>query len=427
MVEQKTAEVVAQQVNLEKIRQRQDLLIEVLQIMQWEKEVPKAMNMALAEIGKFTGVSRMQIWENNSDGITYGCSYEWCNEGIEPAIHYLRTLPLEYGKPWFDILAVDKIICTSDIYTLPAEIHGILEQQRVKSIVVLPLSNYGVHFGFISFTVCEVRIWDEDDVELLRSISQVVATATQRYQYEKELIRAKERAEESDKLKSAFLANMSHEIRTPMNGIVGFLNHIENRDLPQEKLKEYYKIIHSNVQRLLKLINDILDISKLEVKQLKVVKTPCRLNELMHELNVYYNEIILRESTKKLALILDDSASVPDLIIHVDSVRLRQILTNLIDNAIKFTKFGFIEFGYRLNGEHIIFHVKDTGIGMDEKRVKVIFERFRQADETIATTYGGTGLGLAISRDLANLMGGEMWAESEHGHGSTFFFSILYE
>jgi ligand-binding sensor domain-containing protein len=166
MVEQKTAEVVAQQVHLENIRQRQDLLIEVLQIMQLEKEVPKAMNMALAEIGRFTGVSRMQIWENNSDGITYGCSYEWCNEGIEPAIHYLRSLPLEYGKPWFDILAKDKIICTSDIYTLPAEIHGILEQQRVTAIVVLPLSNYGVHFGFISFTVCEVRIWDEDDVEL---------------------------------------------------------------------------------------------------------------------------------------------------------------------------------------------------------------------------------------------------------------------
>ena len=242
-----------------------------------------------------------------------------------------------------------------------------------------------------------------------------------------ELVKAKEKAEESDKLKSAFLANMSHEIRTPMNGIVGFLNHIENKELPKEKVKEYYKIIHSNVQRLLKLINDILDVSKLEVNQLKIAKSPCQLNELMHELYVFYDETILSNTTKKLALILDESESVPDLTINLDSVRLRQILTNLIDNAIKFTKFGFIEFGYRLDGEHVLFHVRDTGIGMDKERVQVIFDRFRQADDTIATKYGGTGLGLTISRDLSKMMGGDMWAESEPGNGTTFFFSIFRE
>ena len=212
-----------------------------------------------------------------------------------------------------------------------------------------------------------------------------------------------------------------------MNGIVGFLNHIENKDLPQEKVKEYYRIIHSNVQRLLKLINDILDVSKLEVNQLKVVKAPCKLNELMHELYVFYDETVLHETTKKLALILDDSESVPDLTINVDPVRLRQILTNLIDNAIKFTKIGFIEFGYRIDGEYVLFHVKDTGIGMDKERVQIIFDRFRQADDTIATNFGGTGLGLTISRDLAKMMGGDMWAESEQGSGSTFFFNILCE
>jgi signal transduction histidine kinase len=242
-----------------------------------------------------------------------------------------------------------------------------------------------------------------------------------------ELLKAKEKAEESDKLKSAFLANMSHEIRTPMNGIIGFLNHIEHKDLPQDKLNEYYRIINSNVQRLLKLINDILDISKLEVNQLKVMKAPCQLNELMHELYVLYDEIILRDSNRKLALILDESDSLPDLTVHTDSVRLRQILTNLIDNAIKFTKIGFIEFGYRLDGDHILFHVRDTGIGMEEERVKFIFERFRQADDTISMKYGGTGLGLTISRDLVLLMGGEMWAESEAGNGATFYFTILHE
>ena len=242
-----------------------------------------------------------------------------------------------------------------------------------------------------------------------------------------ELLIAKEKAEESDRLKSAFLANMSHEIRTPMNGIVGFLNHIKSHDLSHDKMKEYHDIIHSNVQRLLKLINDILDISKLEVNQLKVVKTPCKLNDLMHELYVFYDETFLNDSAKKLAFVLNDSENIPDFTINVDPFRLRQILTNLIDNAIKFTKIGFIELGYRLDGTHILFHVSDTGIGMDGERLKVIFERFRQGDDSIATNYGGTGLGLAISRELVNLMGGEMWAESEQGKGTTFYFTILNE
>jgi len=240
-----------------------------------------------------------------------------------------------------------------------------------------------------------------------------------------ELVKAKDKAEESDRLKSAFLANMSHEIRTPMNGIIGFLNHIENKDLPQDKLKEYYKIIQNNVQRLLKLINDILDISKLEVDQLKIVKTTCRLNEIMNELFIFYDESVLHNSSKKLAIILDNNNIVPDLTIYTDSNRLRQILTNLIDNAIKFTKCGFIEFGYKLEEKHIRFHVRDTGIGMDKDRLNLIFDRFRQADDTIAPNYGGTGLGLTISRELSQLLGGEMWAESEPNYGSTFYFTIL--
>ena len=242
-----------------------------------------------------------------------------------------------------------------------------------------------------------------------------------------ELTAAKEKAEESDRLKSAFLANLSHEIRTPMNGIIGFLNHIEYKDLQQDKVKEYYKIINNNIQRLLKMVNDVLDMSKLEVEQLVIVKTPCKLNELMQDLFLLYNDSILGGSKKKLELVLDESGSIPDFTINADSVRLRQILTNLIDNAIKFTKIGYIEYGYEIDGAHIRFHVTDTGIGMDEKGLKVIFDRFRQADDSIAPKYGGTGLGLTISKELINLMGGKIWAESEKGKGSTFYFTILMD
>jgi len=212
-----------------------------------------------------------------------------------------------------------------------------------------------------------------------------------------------------------------------MNGIIGFLKHIKRSDLPKEKFDEYYDIIQTNVQRLLKLINDILDISKLEVNQIKIENHPCSINHLMHEMYVFYEETFLQDSTKKLAFVLNDSENIPDLIINVDSFRLRQILINLITNAFKFTKNGFIEFGYRLDGTHILFHVADTGIGMDEELLKVIFERFRQGDDTISSKYGGTGLGLAISRELVQLMGGYMWAESESGKGTTFYFTICYE
>ena len=551
MVEAKTTELIAQKEELEKLNCHQEVFIKIMQILQLEEDVSKGMNMVLDIIGEYSQVNRVQIWENNTDGKTYGCSYEWCGEGVEPNIHLRQNLPMQYAQPWLDLLLAENVICTSNIYTLSPGIHKMLERDGVKSILVLPLSIYGSHFGFIAFHVCDFsKEWDENEVELLTNITQVFSNVIRRRQVETamnlsqqtmrtvldninaqilvsefdsykilyannnfmqeagedvvgrlcwksrkvdapcehcqrsvlcdkntlstgvhhqeyynpinkrwhiimstaikwvngqlaimelttditdrklseiELIRAREKAEESDRLKSSFLANMSHEIRTPMNGIVGFLNHIENKDLPQEKVKEYYKIIQNNVQRLLKLINDILDISKLEVKQLNISKTRCNLNDLMHELYVFYDETILNNTTKKLAIILDNNESIPDFNILTDSNRLRQILTNLIDNAIKFTKAGFIEFGYRLEGEHIQFHVSDTGIGMDKEQVRVIFDRFRQADDTISSKFGGTGLGLAISRELSILLGGDMWAESDKSNGSTFYFTILCE
>ncbi|MDR2039296.1 MAG: hypothetical protein LBQ60_15340 [Bacteroidales bacterium] len=240
-----------------------------------------------------------------------------------------------------------------------------------------------------------------------------------------ELVKARDKAEESDKLKSAFLANMSHEIRTPMNGIIGLLNIITDKDLPLDRQKEYIGIINSNSQRLLKLINDILDISKLEVGQLQIVRSECRVNELMQELRVFY-DAVLQDSRKRLVLIFDDSDAILDFTAYLDPFRLKQILSNLIDNAIKFTEFGYIKYGYRWKEDKILFYVEDTGVGMNEDQLKVIFDRFRQANDDISAKYGGTGLGLAISKNLVNLMGGEIWVASEAGMGTTFYFSVSY-
>lgn len=187
MVEEKSKDLIAIQEDLEATNRRQALFIKVLQILQLEADIPKAMNMALAEIGRYTGVDRLATWENHLDGVTYGCTYEWCNDGIEPAIDYLRSMTIEAGKPWFDMLAKDNLICTSDIYSLDPFITQMLEVQGVKAIAVFPLSQLGVHFGFLSFNFCWNKQWDEKDIELMSQISQIVSTATKRWQVETSL------------------------------------------------------------------------------------------------------------------------------------------------------------------------------------------------------------------------------------------------
>ena len=161
MVEEKSKDLIAIQENLEATNRRQALFIKVLQILQLEPDIPTAMNMALAEIGRYTGVDRLATWENHLDGVTYGCNNEWCNEGIEPAIDYLRSMTIEAGKPWFDMLEENHIICTSDIYSLDPFITQMLEVQGVKAIAVFPLSQLGVHFGFLSFNFCWKKQWDK--------------------------------------------------------------------------------------------------------------------------------------------------------------------------------------------------------------------------------------------------------------------------
>ena len=244
----------------------------------------------------------------------------------------------------------------------------------------------------------------------------------------RELSLAKEKAEESNKLKSAFLANMSHEIRTPLNGIVGFLQFINSDDLSPERRHECIKIINNSSSQLTRLIDDIMDVSKIDAKLMTITPVPVDLNELMNELQVFFNTYLQVNNKERVMLVLDDSEFIDRCVIYADTLRLRQILNNLISNAVKFTEKGFIRFGYRQTGPDVLeFVVEDSGIGLRADQLEVIFERFRQADLGNARRlYGGTGLGLTISRSLVQLKGGKMWVESIEGIGSSFFFTISY-
>ncbi|MEW5844710.1 MAG: PAS domain S-box protein [Bacteroidota bacterium] len=255
----------------------------------------------------------------------------------------------------------------------------------------------------------------------------IATDISERIHYEKALVEALEKAEESDRLKSAFLANMSHEIRTPLNGVIGFAKFLRNfpDTTPQEREK-FLGIISNSADHLLTLINDIIDISKIDVGQLTITPEPVNINELIAEVySFFYNA---NPDLPKRGIAFNYTTSLADsqAIINADRMRLRQVLTNLVGNALKFTEKGKVEFGYRVNDEdrELLFFVSDTGIGIPKDRQEIIFRRFRQAYTDITKQYGGTGLGLAICKSLIELMGGKIWVDSEPGKGSTFYFTI---
>ena len=236
----------------------------------------------------------------------------------------------------------------------------------------------------------------------------------------------KEKAEESDRLKSSFLSNMSHEIRSPMTAILGFSSLLEETDLSNEKKSQFISYINNSGLNLLQIINDIIDISKIEAQQLKLYMSACQLNLILLELkDVFEQQIAL--SKKNIQLIFKNVVFENKLKIYTDPLRLKQVFFNLVGNAIKFTSKGSIELGYTIENELIIFYVKDTGIGISNDKKEIIFERFGQADDLFFKNAKGTGLGLAISKNLIEVMGGHIWLESELNVGTTFYFSLPYQ
>jgi PAS domain S-box-containing protein len=235
---------------------------------------------------------------------------------------------------------------------------------------------------------------------------------------------AKEKAEESDKLKSAFLANMSHEIRTPMNAIIGFSGLLTDRSISGKKTAEYVRLIKSGCQQLLCIINDIVDISKIEADQVSLYLETVNLNYMLNELHSIYK---LQADDKSLSLVYMRDQANDNIQIKTDKNRITQVLGNLLSNAIKFTQKGKVEYGYSVIGNIIEFYVKDTGIGIAQENHSLIFERFRQVDSTNTRNYGGNGLGLSIAKALVEKLGGTITVKSEQGKGSTFFVSIPFD
>ncbi len=349
-----------------------------------------------------------------------------------PALVYLKDADLRYievNERMSELLGISKseIIGKTDYDLFPEDTADIYYRTDVE-IVAYKQAKHNIETFIQSGN--GKNIWlSTSKLPFYDSFGNIIGLAgvsidiTDKKLAEKELIAAKAKAEESDSLKSAFLANMSHEIRTPLNSIIGFAGLLLKPNIETEKLLRYSHVINSSSLHLLAIINDIIDISKIESGQLVLNNVPIILNRLFDETFAIYKEMAEKKGIK---IVLNKKLSNEQSKIITDELKLKQILGNLLNNAIKFTNIGFIETGYILKDSFLEFYVKDTGIGIPPEYHQTVFERFRQVEIQDVRKFGGTGLGLAISKALVEMMGGKIWLHSASSQGTTLYFNIPY-
>ncbi len=292
----------------------------------------------------------------------------------------------------------------------------------MKNVLIAPLIIKNQAVGVIGIANKPTN-FTTSDARIVSAFGELASLALFNSQNIEELKEAKEKAEESDQLKSSFLLNMSHEVRTPMNGIIGFSQFLRDPELSSENRIRYINIVNESCQQLLKIIEDILEISKLETQQVEIMNEEFDPEEVTSNIFLEHKEIC---EQKGIDLNFHCKA-LKKRKLYSDKIKVVQILKNLLNNSIKFTHEGKIEIGIKDNKEHIKFFVKDTGIGIEPDLKDKIFERFRQAEVAMSRNYGGTGLGLAIAKGYIELMNGKIWVESEKDKGSTFYFELPYQ
>ena len=356
--------------------------------------------------------------------------FEWSINNIQSGVFYVNTQGdiLDVNPSLIKILGSPSIEATKSINILNFEpLIKFGFSAKLKECIETGKIIYGqgkyktMWTKLIWITYYFVPILEDNNIV---GVLACIEDITEKNKKEEELRKAKEKAEENDRLKSAFLQNLSHEIRTPLNAISGFSGMLNKPELSEEKRKSFISIIQNNSNQLVSIVSDILTISALETKQEKInIDKVCINNIIIDLLSTFKQEA----EDRNISLNGKQQLSNKQSEIYTDKTKINQILSNLISNALKFTHQGSIEFGYILKYKELEFYVKDTGIGIKPEFHKKIFERFGQADKSLNKIYGGTGLGLAISKAFVELLGGKIWVQSEPENGSSFYFTIPYK
>lgn len=358
----------------------------------------------------------------------------WNDDGISIKL----IIPKPFWKRWWFILLMVLVIISFIVLIYFLRVRSIHKQQvllqnqvkqRTKDLqeafTILEQQKIEIEKRNLELTKQSEQIGNQN-IELEKHRNRLEQLVQERT---KDLETAKEKAEESDRLKSAFLANMSHEIRTPLNAIVGFTDILASEKLPSHDVKRYNKIVQTNSVSLMQLIDDIIDISKIEAGQIEIKNREFNLTSYLTSIYEIYNEYITRfnkEKDRNVKLVYKPNKKNKNVALFADPARLKQVMDNIISNAIKFTKKGSIEIGFEFNADSYtaILFVRDTGIGIEKENYKIIFDRFRKLENLSNELYRGTGIGLSITKNLIDMMKGQIWVESVVGKGSTFYFEL---
>jgi len=394
-----------------------------------ESDLDLSIAEIMAEIGDLLGLDRVHLFGiDNQKKLLYS-KHEWCAQDIDGQHELMQGLPTSDVSNWMASLQDNGIVKVSHIGQLPDEWEReieTLELQSIISILDAPIRIKGELKGVLGFdSVSRERDWTDAETTVARMTANLISNACERIIYERELIVAKDKAEESDRIKSTFLAIVNHELRTPLNHILGYAQLLQ-ADPQSPDLNEYVSQIYKSGSNLLRIIQDIFDLALSEQSQIlpqpKLFVVQNHFEQNQQSLRDILNSSGKQESIK---LIFKPDTSVPESEIFADASKINMVLHNLFKNAVKFTESGTIEFGFKfLAADRISYYIKDTGIGISKSMQESIFDIFSQAENANTRKFGGVGIGLPISKKLAEIMQGKIRLESQVGKGSTFYLEL---
>jgi two-component system sensor histidine kinase/response regulator len=413
-----------------------------------DQDIDSAINFTLQAIGQFLGAARCNVFEYDNNQSKAVITHQWCTDASQSSIHDIPVLFVETHSWLHHKILSGQPVQIPRVADLPPQAVANktqLQQESIESIVAVPMVHSGRVVGFIGLdTVHSPKVWTQADISLLKLVGELVAMGQARHNAEEAMRLAKEAAEGANRAKSAFLANMSHELRTPLNAILGFSQLMAHDSLLTQEQQQNLKIISRSGEHLLTLINDVLEMSKIEAGRTTLHQQSFNLYRLLDDLE---EMLQLKAKSKGLLLTFERTPDIPQYE-KTDESKLRQILLNLLGNAIKFTQVGGVTLRVGLgNGEegnrtsaqansspqstppsplrHLFFEVEDTGLGIAVQEIDLLFEAFVQT-ETGRNSQQGTGLGLTITRQFVKMMGGEITVSSRLGEGTLFKFNVQF-